>query len=108
MIFIVVKFTARPEYSDQWLSEVDEFTKATRAEPGNIFFEWSKSVDTPHQYVLVEAFQDDAAEAHVTSDHFKKAVSRMSELVATTPEIINVQGVPASGWSEMGEIQPQG
>lgn len=108
MIFIVVKFTARPEYSDQWLSEVDEFTKATRAEPGNIFFEWSKSVDNPHQFVLVEAFQDDAAEAHVTSDHFKKAVNRFSELVATTPEIINVQGVPGSGWSEMGEIKPQG
>lgn len=108
MIFIVVKFTARPEYSDQWLSEVAEFTEATRAEPGNIFFEWSTSVETPHQFVLVEAFQDDAAEAHVTSDHFKKAVNRMSDLVATTPEIISVQGVPGEGWSEMGEVKPRG
>lgn len=107
MIFIVVKFTARPEHSDRWLSEVAEFTEATRAEPGNIFFEWSTSVETPHQFVLVEAFQDDAAEAHVTSDHFKEAVNRMSDLVASTPEIISVQGVPGEGWSEMGEVKPR-
>jgi quinol monooxygenase YgiN len=107
MIFIAVKFTIRPERSDEWLSLVDEFTQATRAEPGNIFFEWSKSVDDPNQFVLVEAFQDDAAEAHVTSDHFKTAIGWMPDVVATQPDIISVQGVPGEGWGKMGEVTPR-
>jgi quinol monooxygenase YgiN len=107
MIFITVKFTIRPERSDEWLSLVDDFTQATRAEPGNIFFEWSKSVDNPHQFVLVEAFQDGAAEAHVTSEHFKTAIGWMPDVVATTPDIISIQGVPGEGWGKMGEVSPR-
>jgi quinol monooxygenase YgiN len=43
-----------------------EFTEATRAEPGNLWFEWSRSLDDPMEYVLVEAFRDgDAGAAHV-------------------------------------------
>ena len=30
MIFIVVKFTIKPEHADQWLDRVAEFTEATR------------------------------------------------------------------------------
>jgi quinol monooxygenase YgiN len=107
MIFIVVKWTIRPECSEDWLGRVDEFTQATRAEPGNIFFEWSRAVDDPNQYVLVEAFQDDAGGAHVNSDHFQKAIGWMPDVVAATPQIISVQGVPGEGWGEMGEVKPR-
>ena len=107
MIFIVVKFTIRPERSDEWLSLVDDFTQATRAEPGNIFFEWSRSVDDPHQFVLVEAFQDDAAGAHVNSEHFKTAMGWMPDVVASTPDIVSVQGVDGTGWGKMAEVTPR-
>ena len=43
---------------------MDNLTKGHEAEPGNLFFEWSRSPENPSEYVLVEAFQDDAAEAH--------------------------------------------
>ena len=69
---------------------MEEFTQATRSEPGNIFFEWSRSVDNPDQFVLVEAFQDDAAAAHVNSGHFKKFVGWAPDAVASTPQIISV------------------
>jgi quinol monooxygenase YgiN len=105
VIFICVKWTIRPEKADSWLSLVEEFTSATRAEAGNIFFEWSRSVDDPNQFVLVEAFQDDAAEAHVGSDHFKKAMGWMPRVVAETPQIINVRA-EGVGWSRMAEVQP--
>jgi quinol monooxygenase YgiN len=107
VIFIVVKFTIRPERAEQWLDLVDDFTTATRAEPGNIFFEWSRSVDDPNQFVLVEAFQDDAGEAHVTSEHFKTAMGWMPDVVATTPDIVSIQGVEGSGWNKMGEVTPR-
>ena len=107
MIFIAVKFSIRPEVADQWLARVAPFTAATRAEPGNLFFEWSKSVDRPNQFVLLEAFRDRAAgEAHVHSEHFKAAMAWMPDAIAATPEIIHVE-VPGEGWSTMAELQPR-
>ncbi|MGK5637162.1 putative quinol monooxygenase [Streptomyces sp. URMC 126] len=108
MIFIVVKFTVRPERSEDWLGLVEDFTRGTREEPGNLFFEWSRSVEDPHQFVLVEAFEDAAAgEAHVNSEHFKTAMAWMPDLIAKTPEIVNVE-VPSEGWSAMAELSPRG
>ncbi|MFD7234413.1 putative quinol monooxygenase [Streptomyces syringium] len=108
MIFIVVKFTVRPERSDEWLTLVDDFTQATRQEPGNVFYEWSKSVDNPHQFVLVEAFKDArAGEEHVNSEHFRTAMAWMPDVIAKTPEIINVE-VPGTGWGPMAELTPRG
>ncbi len=108
MIFIVVKFPVKPEHSDDWLAKVDEFTRATRDEPGNLFFEWSRSVGDANTFVLVEAFADGAAGGeHVQSEHFKKAVGEMSQYVSATPQIINVEIPDASGWSQMGEVSPR-
>lgn len=47
MILIVVKHPVRPQYADDWLRLVEEFTAATRAEPGNICFDWFRSVEDP-------------------------------------------------------------
>jgi quinol monooxygenase YgiN len=107
MIFIAVKFAIRPDVADQWLAQVAPFTAATRAEPGNIFFEWSRSVDTPNQFVLLEAFRDrEAGEAHVHSAHFTAAMASMPDMIAATPEIIHVE-TPGTGWSTMAELQPR-
>ncbi|WP_088285614.1 putative quinol monooxygenase [Kineosporia sp. A_224] len=108
MIFIVVRWQIRPELADEWLSIVGPFTEATRAEPGNLFFDWSRDVDDPTRYTLVEAFADgDAGVAHVQSDHFKAAMDTLPDAVAAKPEIINVEIPGQSGWSEMGEISPR-
>ena len=107
MIFIAVKFAIRPDVADQWLARVAPFTAATRAEPGNVFFEWSRSVERPNQFVLLEAFRDRAAgEAHVHSEHFKAAMAWMPDVVSATPEIIHVEA-PGEGWSTMAELQPR-
>ena len=104
MYFIVVKFPVKPEWSDRWLDLVDGFTRATRAEPGNLFFEWSRSVEDPDEFVLVEAFTDDGAGPHVNSDHFKQALVDMRQAIARTPKIISKQ-VDGDGWGPMGELQ---
>jgi quinol monooxygenase YgiN len=107
MIFIAVKFSVRPEVADEWLSRVMPFTSATREEPGNIFFEWSRSVEQPSQFVLLEAFRDrEAGEAHVHSDHFKAAMALMPDMISERPEIIHVEA-PGEGWSTMAELQPR-
>ncbi len=104
MIFIVVKFTVRPEYAADWLARVDSFTQATRHEPGNLWFDWSRSVDDPNQFVLLEAFRDgDAGAEHVGSAHFKTATQELPAMLTKTPEIVNVE-VPGTAWSELGEM----
>lgn len=104
MIFIVVKFRAREEYAADWVSHVEAFTSATRAEPGNLFFDWSRSLDDPSVYVLVEGFRDGAAGAeHVNSAHFKAAIEQMPPMLEGVPEIINVE-VPGEEWSHLAEM----
>ncbi|KOU40695.1 MULTISPECIES: putative quinol monooxygenase [unclassified Streptomyces] len=107
MIFIAVRFTVRPEHADNWLAIVDDFTRGTRAEPGNLFYDWSRSVDDPTQYTLLEGFADAAAgAAHVDSDHFRAGMESMAGAIAATPEIINVE-VPGQGWNKMAELSPK-
>ena len=104
MIFITAKFRVRPEDADQWPQIAGEFTEATRSEPGCLWFDWSRSVDDPNEYVLVEAFRDEeAGAAHVSSDHFTKARETLPPHLAETPRIVNMT-VPQQGWSELGEM----
>jgi quinol monooxygenase YgiN len=87
-----------------WVGLTREFTDATRAEEGNLFFDWSRSVENSIEYVLIEAFKDDAAEAHVTSDHFKQAQAELPQYVRETPEIRNVQ-MEGDHWDRLGEFE---
>ena len=104
MIFIAAKFRVLPEHADRWLDIVGEFTRATRAEPGCLWFDWSRSVDDPTEYVLVEAFRDgDAGAAHVQSDHFRAAQATLPAHLAATPRIVNFD-IPQDDWSELGEM----
>ena len=103
MIFIVVKFPVKPEYTEKWLDLTSDFTEATRAEPGNKWFEWSRSVEDPNEFVLVEAFEDDGAAAHVNSAHFAQAMTDMRPALRETPKIISRQ-IDGDSWGAMGEL----
>ncbi len=104
MIFITAKFQVLPEHADKWPEISADFTAATRNEDGCLWFDWSRSLDDPNEYVLVEAFRDgDAGGAHVGSDHFKAAQQTLPQYLASTPKIVNFE-VPQSDWSELGEL----
>jgi quinol monooxygenase YgiN len=104
MIVITAKFRVLPEYADQWPQISLDFTRATRAEPGCKWYDWSRSLDDPTEYVLVEAFRDeDAGVAHVQSEHFKTAQQTLPPYLAETPKIINTT-VPQDDWSLLGEL----
>ena len=124
MILIVVKWTIRPEYADAWLERVADFTAATRAEPVTALAACGEDHSTAIKCgngttgsltaggsVEVTGGQDltgaaIAADAHVTSDHFKDAMSWMPDYVAKRPDIINTT-IPQDGWSEMAEVTPR-
>ncbi|GHG58322.1 antibiotic biosynthesis monooxygenase [Sinomonas cellulolyticus] len=102
MIFISAKFPVKPEHADAWPEISRDFTEATNAEDGCLFFEWSRSLTDPNTYVLLEAFRDDEAGGeHVKTAHFKKATEELPAYLSRTPDIINVK---VDGWSELGEL----
>ena len=103
MILINVKFPVKPEFADRWPEIASEFTENTLAEPGNLWFEWSRSVKDPNTYVLIEAFTDEGAEPHVNSDHFAAGLESMRPLLASTPKIVS-RKLDGDGWDEMGEL----
>jgi len=104
MIFITAKFRVLPKHADRWPAISDEFTQATRAEAGCLWFDWSRSVDDPTEYVLIEAFRDEeAGAAHVQSPHFATAQETLPPHLAETPRIVNLN-LPQDDWSELGEL----
>lgn len=105
MYFIVVKFQTKPDYTERFMDLVAPFTTATRNEPGNLWFDWSRSVQDPAEFVLIEAFKDDeAAGSHVNSDHFKAGLDAMRPALVRTPKIVS-RKVEGDGWGEMGELR---
>lgn len=105
MITITVKWDVKPEYADDFMELTREFTEATRAEPGCLWFDWSRSVDNPNEYVLIEAFRDgEAGGQHVNSDHFRTAMATQGQYAASRPKIISYE-IDQDGWNELGEIQ---
>ncbi|MCG8927927.1 putative quinol monooxygenase [Lentzea sp. CC55] len=105
MIFITARFRVLPEHAEAWPDLSRSFTEATRAEPGCLWFDWSRSLDDPNEYVLVEAFRDgDAGGAHVRSEHFRTAQEELPRYLAETPRIVS-QVVEQDDWSELGEMR---
>ena len=103
MIVIVVKQPVRSRFADNFNELVADFTNATRAEPGNISFDWYRSPEDPNLWVGVEVFVDEAAgKAHVESEHFQTAMSEMPRWLAAVPDIIHING-ESEGWGPAGE-----
>lgn len=105
MILINVKFHVKPDHADTFLSDIAWYTNATRAEEGNIFFDWYRDPADPSQFILIEGFHDDAAAAHVNSDHFQRACVEVPTYLVETPEIINTIIPGKTEWDRMAEFQ---
>src|ERR1700750_2430243 len=104
MIFITAKFLIKPEHAEQWPEIAGPFTRATRGGAGCLWFDCSRSLDNPQEYVLVEAFRDgDAGAAHVGSAHFKQAQQDLPPHLAATPKIIS-QTVDKDAWPKRGGL----
>jgi quinol monooxygenase YgiN len=108
VILIMVKFPIRPEKTDEWLELADFYTRAVQAEPGNHFFQFSRSLEDENEYVCIEGFADGAAgQQHMKQDHVARFMSTMPDLVSARPKIIYVDADEVEGFVEMGEIAPR-
>ena len=63
-------------------------------EPGNIFYQLTKSRAEPNTYKVLELYKDqDALTAHGQSEYFKAAGPKMGPCLAGRPEIEYLDGV---------------
>ena len=106
MILITVKIPIRPEKTEEWLELADSYTKACQAEPGNVFFQFARSLDDENEYICIEGFKDGAGGDHMATSHVANFMSTMPDLVSATPQIIYLEAEHA-GFGDMGEIQPR-
>lgn len=104
MILINVRFRPLPEYVENFREVVADFTAATRAEDGNLWFDWFRGTDDPGEYFLVEAFRDGTDVAHVRSEHFAAACELFPTVLSETPQIINVSIPGKTEWDRMAEF----
>jgi quinol monooxygenase YgiN len=108
VILIMVKFPIRPDKTDEFLELADFYTRAVQAEPGNSFFQFSRSLDDEHEFVCIEGFTDGSAgQEHMKQDHVTRFMSTMPDLVSARPKIIYVDADEVAGFVEMGEIAPR-
>ncbi len=105
MIYITVKKKLKPGTAEAYLAASQAYTDATRAEPGNMFYEHYRSVEDPDTILTIEAFEDKAAgEAHVATDHFQNGVDGdAKQYVAERPDIMYID-VDRDGWDKMSEF----
>src|SRR3984957_4849760 len=103
MIFNVVKQPVRAKYADDFPTLIADYIAASRAEPGNLFFDWCRSADDPNLWFLIEGFRDaEAGEAPVSSEPFHAAMPGTPRPPAAAPETIHVEA-PGEGWGSVSE-----
>ncbi|MCW2868089.1 MAG: sle [Marmoricola sp.] len=105
MIYITVKKKLKPGTAEAYLAASQAYTDATRAEPGNKFYDHFVSVDDPDTILTIEAFDDKAAgEAHVNSEHFQAGDSDAKQYIAERPDIMYIDVPDRDGWDKMSEF----
>ncbi|HEY2832565.1 MAG TPA: putative quinol monooxygenase [Sporichthyaceae bacterium] len=108
MILINVKFPIRPERLEEFLGLARQYRADVTAEPGNVYFEWSRDLDDPNTFIAVECFRDgDAGAAHMGTKHVAQFMATAPDFVAAQPSIVYVDSADITGWGPMGEIKPR-
>lgn len=108
MILINVRFPVRADRLDEWTEVARRYARDVSAEEGNLFFEWTRSLDEPTIFVAVEGFRDAAAgEAHMKTGHVADFMAAAPDFVAEQPQVIFIDAPQTDGWVPMGEIKPR-
>jgi autoinducer 2-degrading protein len=84
----VVKFHVKAGKNDEFEKAFREMQDGVRAhEPGNVYYDFFVDNTDPQLYVIVERYKDaDAVAAHGKSDHAKKMLATIRDLMDGPPE----------------------
>ena len=79
MIVLLAKSTLQEGKQQDFIAVAEKLVKATREEPGCLYYDLVQDVSDNKVFYFVEKYQDETAvEAHKASEHFRKYVPMMN------------------------------
>ena len=85
-------FPIKPDALAEFRPAVLQLQAATRAESGNISYEWSESVETPGTFYSIETWDSrESLDQHMTTDHVKAAVANLPGWLAGAPALVGYE-----------------
>ncbi len=106
MQVVVIRFVVREEWAGRWLDLVDEFTRATRAEDGNLWFWWARGVAEPNVFFLLEGHREESVEEHLRSPLIPKIQREWPAALVETPRVL-MTTLPGNEWPELALLPVQ-
>lgn len=85
---VVARFVAKPEKQEELRSLLLGLIEPTRKEKGCRAYELLQNKSAPVEFTFVEEWDDDAAlEAHLGTEHLKRALAKLTGLTAEAPDV---------------------
>jgi len=82
-IRVVARDHIRPECKEKAFELLKELIAITRTEPGNISYQYFQDCNDPEYYAMIELWENqEALKAHLESDHFKRIIPQLGEMMA--------------------------
>ena len=104
MIFIVVKFKVKPDWSERWLDLVDGLHPGHPAGARQPLVRLvPQRGRTPTNSSWSKPSRTTPPGTTSTASHFKQAMADMPQALVETPRIISRQ-LDGEGWDRMGEL----
>jgi quinol monooxygenase YgiN len=89
MITFIARLRVKPENAAAFEALIDEVGEMTRVhEPGVACYAWSKGVDEPETYLIIEVYRDVAAQAsHMATAWVRDSLPKSAALIEGKPDI---------------------
>ncbi len=95
---VILSIKAHTNKMKELRSVLTTLSMNTRQEPGCLEYKFLQNCEDPTEFTLIEEWHNDAAlESHLTTRHFKEAISKLSHLIANKPDIRRYKMVREKG-----------
>lgn len=83
MLIVTVYVHVKENCIDDFIAATNENAAASREEPGVARFDVIRNLESPNQFLLIEAYRDDSAPAaHKETAHYKKWRETVESMMA--------------------------
>ncbi|HWD19582.1 MAG TPA: putative quinol monooxygenase [Verrucomicrobiae bacterium] len=95
MVIVHIQIHVRVECAEAFIIATRENAQASVREPGIARFEFSRRVDDPNRFVLVEHYRDEAAaRAHKETAHYLKWRDTVAPMMAEPRTSVRLAEIP--------------
>jgi quinol monooxygenase YgiN len=79
---------------------VEEFTTSTRQGDGCLWYLWTRNVEDPCEFILLEAFREDFVEEHLKNPLIAKIEREWPQALTGQPRMIRAT-IPGDDWEPL-------